>query len=91
MPNHLIQWTAMKVCRDCGCTEYDLWGVPDEDESVLEAQFQERTDGLWPVYRFKRGFGGSVLRTPGSWDYVYMPLPYRAVRAYTELRKKKAA
>ena len=91
MPNHLIQWTAMKVCRDCGCTEYDLWGVPDEDESVLEAQFQERTDGLWPVYRFKRGFGGSVLRTPGSWDYVYKPLPYRALCVWTELHKKKAA
>ena len=91
MPNHLIQWTAMKICRDCGCTEYDLWGVPDEEESVLEAQFQDRHDGLWPVYRFKRGFGGRVLRTAGSWDCACLPLPYYAIRALSTFRRKKAA
>ena len=91
MPNHLIQWTAMKICRDCGCTEYDLWGVPDEEESVLEAQFQDRHDGLWPVYRFKRGFGGRVLRTAGSWDCFCLPLPYYAIRALSTFRRKQAA
>ena len=91
MPNHLAQWTAMKICREAGCTEYDLWGIPDEDEETLEAQFQDRHDGLWPVYRFKRGFGGNVLRTMGSFDYVYSPLLYRAVRTADEWRRKKRA
>lgn len=89
MPNYLIQWTAMKICRDCGCTEYDLWGVPDEEESVLEAKFQDRRDDLWPVYRFKRGFGGRVLRTAGSWDCVYLTLPYSAICALNTFRRKK--
>lgn len=92
MPNHLAQWTAMKLCKDAGCTEYDLWGIPDEDEAVLEDQFTERHDGLWQVYRFKRGFGGQVLRTMGTWDYVYDPLLYRAVKfADGERRKHRSA
>lgn len=91
MPNHLAQWTAMKLCKEAGCTEYDLWGIPDEDEETLEAQFQDRHDGLWPVYRFKRGFGGQVLRTMGSYDYVYDRLLYRLVRTADEWRRKKRA
>jgi peptidoglycan pentaglycine glycine transferase (the first glycine) len=71
MPTYLLQWEAMRWARQQGCTEYDLWGVPDEDESTLEAQFDRRADGLWGVYRFKRGFGGRLIRSAGAWDKVY--------------------
>ena len=30
MPNHLLQWEAMRWAREAGCREYDLWGIPDE-------------------------------------------------------------
>lgn len=92
MPNYLAQWTAMKICKEAGCSEYDLWGIPDEDEETLEAQFQERHDGLWQVYRFKRGFGGTVLRTMGSYDYIYQPLLYKGLKfADSERRKLRRA
>ncbi|GAB4479556.1 MAG: peptidoglycan bridge formation glycyltransferase FemA/FemB family protein [Anaerolineae bacterium] len=78
MPNYGLQWEAVRWARARGCTEYDLWGIPDEQEEVLEAQFQDRSDGLWGVYGFKRGFGGRVVRAPGAWDRVYNPLLYRA-------------
>ena len=71
MPTYLLQWEAMRWARARGATCYDLLGVPDEDESTLEAHFEERQDGLWGVYRFKRGFGGRVFRTVGAWDRVY--------------------
>ena len=77
MPNYLLQWEAMRWAKELGCRSYDLWGVPDEDEGALEAQFADRNDGLWGVYRFKRGFGGRLVRTPGAWDLVYAPLRYR--------------
>ena len=77
MPTYLLQWEAMGWAREQGCRWYDLWGVPDEDEAVLEAQFAERNDGLWGVYRFKRGFGGRLVRMVGAWDLVYAPLRYR--------------
>jgi lipid II:glycine glycyltransferase (peptidoglycan interpeptide bridge formation enzyme) len=77
MPTYLLQWRAMQWARERGCTEYDLWGVPDADEATLEAQFETRHDGLWGVYRFKRGFGGQVKRAAQALDRVYMPLLYR--------------
>jgi peptidoglycan pentaglycine glycine transferase (the first glycine) len=77
MPTYLLQWQAMLWAKEQGCCTYDLWGVPDEDLETLEAEFTRRHDGLWGVYRFKRGFGGRLVRTPGAWDLVYAPLRYR--------------
>ena len=78
MPNYLLQWEAIRWAIAQGCKFYDLWGVPDENEEVLESSFANRADGLWGVYRFKRGFGGEVRRAVGAWDKVYNPLLYRA-------------
>jgi len=74
MPTYLLQWEAMKWAKARGCEEYDLWGVPDEDEATLEANFENRQDGLWGVYRFKRGFGGELKRVAQALDRVYNPL-----------------
>ena len=80
MPTYRVQWEAMRWAKAQGCTSYDLWGVPDYDFDTLEDQFLERSDGLWGVYRFKRGFGGELKRTCGPWDRVYSPLLYRFYR-----------
>jgi lipid II:glycine glycyltransferase (peptidoglycan interpeptide bridge formation enzyme) len=80
MPAYLLQWEAMRWARQHGCREYDLWGVPDEDEAVLDAYFTRRSDGLWGVYRFKRGFGGRLARSAGAWQRVYKPILYRLYR-----------
>jgi lipid II:glycine glycyltransferase (peptidoglycan interpeptide bridge formation enzyme) len=77
MPTYLLQWEAMLWAREQGCRFYDLWGVPDHDEETLEAGFTRRNDGLWGVYRFKRGFGGRLARSVGAWDLVYAPVRYR--------------
>ena len=71
MPNYLLQWEAMKWAHASGCRVYDMWGVPDEDLATLENEFLKRSDGLWGVYRFKRGFGGVLHRDPVSIDKVY--------------------
>ena len=71
MPTYLLQWEAMRWAREQGCTQYALWGVHNEDEETLENEFTGRQDGLWGVYRFKRGFGGQLKRALGPWDRVY--------------------
>ncbi len=86
MAPYLAQWEAMRWARARGAVCYDLWGVPDEDEAALEAGFEQRHDGLWGVYRFKRGFGGQLVRTVGAWDRVYRPLLYRAYLLYVQRR-----
>ena len=68
MPNHLLQWEAIRWAKEQGCTVYDLWGAPDElDES----------DPMWGVYRFKRGFGAEFVRHIGAYDYPAARLAYR--------------
>lgn len=69
MPTYLIQWEGMRWAKQAGCELYDMWGAPDEFS---------RDDPMWGVYRFKRGFGGEVLRTIGAWDYVLKPNLYWA-------------
>lgn len=86
MPTYALQWEAMRWARARGCALYDLWGIPDADEEVLEAQFRRRQDGLWGVYGFKRGFGGRIVRSVGAWDRPYRPLLYGAYRVAVGLR-----
>jgi lipid II:glycine glycyltransferase (peptidoglycan interpeptide bridge formation enzyme) len=86
MPAYLLQWEAMRWAKARGCEEYDLWGVPDADEEALEAGFSERSDGLWGVYRFKRGFGGRLIRSAGAWDKPFLPFIYPLYRWYERRR-----
>ncbi len=87
MPNYLLQWEAIRWARSQGCTEYDLWGVPDYDLASLERDFTARSAGLWGVYRFKRGFGGELRRSTGPWDRVYNPFIYQLYSFWLKLKK----
>ena len=89
MPTYLLQWEAIRWARAQGCSEYDLWGVPDAEMNELEANFTRRNDGLWGVYRFKRGFGGQLFRASGPWDRVYHPLLYSFYRWWVERRRSE--
>jgi peptidoglycan pentaglycine glycine transferase (the first glycine) len=82
MPAYAVQWAAIRWAKAQGCTTYDLWGIPDADEATLEAQFAERSDGLWGVYRFKRGFGGDIVRYAGLWERTLNPLYPLVSRLY---------
>jgi lipid II:glycine glycyltransferase (peptidoglycan interpeptide bridge formation enzyme) len=80
MPAYLLQLEAMAWAAKQNCTEYDLWGIPDAPEESLEKNFETRSDGLWGVYRFKRGYGGRIVRSISGFDFVYSPLIYKILR-----------
>jgi peptidoglycan pentaglycine glycine transferase (the first glycine) len=67
MPNHLLQWEAIRWAKAQGCRVYDFWGAPDE--------FNE-ADSLWGVWKFKEGFNGQAVRHIGAWDYPARPFWY---------------
>ena len=68
MPNHLLQWEAIKLSKALGCEDYNLWGAPDD--------FSE-TDRMWGVYKFKDGFGGKIHQTIGAYDYPISKVKYK--------------
>jgi lipid II:glycine glycyltransferase (peptidoglycan interpeptide bridge formation enzyme) len=72
MPNHALQWEAMRWAKGAGCTRYDWWGAPD----VLD-----ESDPMWGVYRFKQGFGGEFTPHIGAWDYPVGETRYWAYTA----------
>ncbi|MBI3362398.1 MAG: peptidoglycan bridge formation glycyltransferase FemA/FemB family protein [Chloroflexi bacterium] len=84
MPNHLLQWEAIRWAKARGCAVYDFWGAPD--------RFDE-TDRLWGVWRFKEGFGGEVVRTIGAWDFPVSKLWYwfytAVVPRYLDLLRRR--
>jgi lipid II:glycine glycyltransferase (peptidoglycan interpeptide bridge formation enzyme) len=61
MPNHLLQWEAVRWSQAQGYKIYDMWGAPNEFVA---------SDPMWGVWRFKAGFGGEVIRHIGAWDKV---------------------
>lgn len=86
MPTYLLQFEAMKWAKSLGAKSYDLWGIPDDEEEILERDFNSRSDGLWGVYRFKRGFGGIIKKASPAYDRVYNPILYKMINAFQKIR-----
>ena len=60
MATYALQWEAMKIAKEKGCTEYDMFGIsPNPDIS----------HPLYGLYKFKTGFGGDIFHSLGCWDY----------------------
>ncbi|WP_342329290.1 peptidoglycan bridge formation glycyltransferase FemA/FemB family protein [Pedobacter sp. FW305-3-2-15-E-R2A2] len=60
MATYALQWEAMKIAKNRGCIEYDMFGVaPNSDPS----------HPLHGLYKFKTGFGGELYHRMGCWDY----------------------
>ena len=79
-PDYLLVWEGIKWAQGQGCSTYDMWGIPNEiavapsgEDGPPESQ---RTDGMWGVYQFKRGFSTNVVCYLGAYDYVYKPVFY---------------
>ena len=90
MPNHALQWAALRWARARGCRSYDLWGIPDEvgeDPAAYAGVEPERQGGLWGVYRFKQGWGGRIVRFVGAWELPLSAPGYTLYRLATRLRR----
>ena len=77
MPNHLLQWTAMKDAKAYGSKYYDMYGMPPEGK--------DENHPMHGLYMFKANFGGRNIHRTGSWDVPLKPI-YRAYSAAEKLR-----
>ncbi len=82
--NHLLQWHAIRWARERGCALYDFWGVPEVVAGLPSASEAEREQieeqakahPLYGAYRFKKGWGGEVVRYLPAYDQVYLAPAY---------------
>lgn len=65
MPNYLIQWEMIKWAIETGCTVYDFQGVSGNLNPDAP---------MYGLYRFKKGFNGTLEELAGEFDYVYQPV-----------------
>lgn len=82
MPNHLLQWEAIRRAKARGCAVYDFRGVSQEADPMAGA----RLSGL---NRFKAGFGAQFVRYVGQHDLVLAPVAYRAYRLGAAMRARR--
>lgn len=77
--SYLLQWRAIRWALEHGYRTCDLWGIPNQVGDLLRQgqPMPQRTDGLWGVYIFKRGFGGQVASYIGAYDYPYRATLYK--------------
>lgn len=69
MPCHLLHWEAIRRALARGDDVYDLRG------------FLEREDDSCGLYRFKRQFGGALVRLAGELCLTASPIRYNLLRA----------
>jgi len=62
MALYALQWAAIHLAEASGCTEFDLFGVSPRSDPKHP---------LYGLYRFKVGFGGSILHHQGCWDCAF--------------------
>ena len=77
MPNHLLQWTAMKDAKAYGSKYYDMYGMPPEGK--------DENHPMHGLYMFKANFGGKNIHRTGSWDVPLKPV-YRLYSTAEKLR-----
>ncbi|MCR4713283.1 MAG: peptidoglycan bridge formation glycyltransferase FemA/FemB family protein [Treponemataceae bacterium] len=67
MPAYLLQWTAIQDAKKFGSKVYDFYGIPPTDDE---------NHPMHGLYRFKTGFGGTVVHRAGSLDMPVKPAFY---------------
>ena len=77
MPAYLLQWTAIQDAKKFGSKVYDFYGIPPTDDE------HHPMHGL---YRFKTGFGGTVVHRAGSIDMPVKPFFYMIYIALEKMR-----
>jgi len=76
MAPYALHWQEIVQAKEAGLLTYDFWGISD-------------TNPAWKgITRFKLGFGGERVTSPGTFDFVITPWKYQLYRALRFLRRR---
>src|SRR5690606_28524523 len=71
MATYALQWFAIKLSKEKGCKEYDMFGISPNNDA---------THPLYGLYKFKTGFGGEFFHSLGCWDYPFEKEKYNVFK-----------
>jgi lipid II:glycine glycyltransferase (peptidoglycan interpeptide bridge formation enzyme) len=80
MPNHLLQWTAIRWAKAKGCATYDFRAI---------AEILDPKEDMYSLYTYKQGFGGRSLLTLQTHDQPYSRLLYWAYLRALNLKRAR--
>ncbi|OGY91139.1 MAG: hypothetical protein A3B31_01290 [Candidatus Komeilibacteria bacterium RIFCSPLOWO2_01_FULL_53_11] len=79
MAPYLLQWDAIQRAIALKYDFYDFWGYLPSDGSKPS----------WEGFsRFKAGFSGTVVESPGCFDFIYNQVWYNAYERFQSMRSK---
>lgn len=100
MAPYLLQWQGIKLGKKLGYTQYDFFGIaPSLASGLSEAPAGKLENAAVSDYkydlkhqyagvtRFKLGFGGRVVESPGTFDLILQPTKYRIYQLLRKLRR----
>jgi peptidoglycan pentaglycine glycine transferase (the first glycine) len=82
MPMYAVQWQAIRRALADGCTLYDFRGVAGD----LRPEHP-----LYGLYRFKRGFGATLVEYVGEWDLPLRPWRFLVLQRGLPVARRAAA
>lgn len=78
MAPYLLHWELIRDAKTHGLTHYDWWGVAPENAKHHP----------WAgISRFKRGFGGEEVCSPGTFDLVNKKFVYKLYQLARKIRR----
>ena len=79
MAFYLVMWEAILLGKKRGCKVFDMW-------NCLPPELENPTHPWYGFHKFKKGFHGELVRFPGAYDIVFMPVLYPFVIALNKTR-----
>lgn len=76
-PNSFLRWTAIRWAKTQGYRWYDFMGI---DETVARAVLRGQKPHGHGYSAFKLGFGGQVVLSPGTYDYMRQPFLFKSYK-----------
>jgi len=80
MASNLMMWEMIRFGKESGCHSFDMWGSLGPKPDPKNPWFG--------FHRFKKGYGGQLMESVGSYDLVMNYPIYKLYRIGEELRWK---
>lgn len=77
MAPYLVQWEAIKMAKEKECGFYDFFGIASRKDPNSKEYDYDPKHRYAGVTRFKLGFNGTVVETPGTFDIPMNGLWYK--------------